>query len=181
VTKVEVRAKIPPDMAGAVPWFTPGISVADAHFMLSQLAEANLKPDETEQRWTFKHPELLELPAECRSSLLVHGHRVGVVRFKKLLLACNGARWANLPAVTVKEIVDKACVEWPSEKQGYPSPRVLAEITTELRQKKNDLCSITSEELEAYLASKMKLYTKHCSEESKAAQSYVIFMAHRRI
>jgi len=26
-------------MAGAVPWFTPGISVADAHFMLSQLAE----------------------------------------------------------------------------------------------------------------------------------------------
>ncbi|KAL3134546.1 hypothetical protein ABBQ38_006387 [Trebouxia sp. C0009 RCD-2024] len=88
-------------MADAVPRFTPGISVADAHFMLRQLAEANLKPDETEQRWTFKHPELLELPAECRSSLLVHGHRAGIVRFKKLLLACNGARWANMSVATV--------------------------------------------------------------------------------
>lgn len=177
---MEVRARIPIGMADAVPRFTPGISVADAHFMLRQLAEANLKPDETEQRWTFKHPELLELPAECRSSLLVHGHRAGIVRFKKLLLACNGARWANISVATVKEIVDRACVERPFGKQAYPSP-VPAKILTELRQKRNDLCSITSQELEAYLTSKMKLYTKHCSEESKAALSYVVFMADRRI
>ena len=37
---MEVRVKMPPDIAGALPWFTPGISVADAHFMLSQLASA---------------------------------------------------------------------------------------------------------------------------------------------
>ena len=171
-------ASIPPEMADAVPWFDPGSSVADAQFMLSQLAEANLKPDKTEQHWTFNQPDLLELPEECHSSLLVHGHRLGVVRFKKLLLACNGARWANLPIATVKEIVDTACGQWPAANLGTP---LLNEVAKQLKHKKHDLCSVTNQELEAYLASKMKLYTKHCSVESKAAQVYVMFMAHRRV
>ena len=175
---MEFRASIPLEMADAVPWFNPGISVADAHFMLRQLAEANLKPDKTEQHWTFNQPDLLELPEECRVSLLVHGHRLGVVRFKKLLLACNGACWANISVATVKEIVDNACAQWPAENPGYP---LLTEVAKQLKQKKHDLCSVTNEQLEAYSASKTKLYTKHCSDESKAAQNYVKFMAHRRI
>ncbi|KAL3162776.1 hypothetical protein ABBQ38_008594 [Trebouxia sp. C0009 RCD-2024] len=78
-----------------------------------------------------------------------------------------------MSVATVKEIVDRACVERPFGKQAYPDP-VPAKVFTELRQKRNDLCSITSQELEAYWTSKMKFYMKHCSEESKAALSYVV-------
>ena len=34
--------------------------VADGKFLLEQLDVANRQPDETEQHWTFNHPELLE-------------------------------------------------------------------------------------------------------------------------
>ena len=177
---MDVRWKIPSEMASAVPWFTPGISVAEGKLLLEQLAEANKKQDDTEQRWTFDHPELLQLPKECHGSVLVHGHRFGLVRFKQLLLACNGPRWANLPQARVAEIVDKACAEYLSDKRESSSPP-LSEIITGLKQKKEDLVSITSSELEAYLAGKMTMYTKNFSEESQAAASYALFMVHRHI
>ena len=65
--------------------------------MSLDFAASNKRLDETEEsQWRFEHPDLSGLPSLCQKSLLVHGHREGLVRFKKLIFACNGMKWALL-------------------------------------------------------------------------------------
>ena len=68
-------------------------SVRSAIDILRDFERAHTPPDSTEP--VFEHVDILELPEECRASVLVHGHRVGLVRFAKIKLACQGGSYAT--------------------------------------------------------------------------------------
>lgn len=156
----------------------PGMTKDEAIAMVVEFGEATKRPDETEREWRFASTPLSDLPPLCRKSLLVHGHREGLVRFKKLF-ACKAANYAVLqPPSEVLAIVDKVTARLQA---AYDDD--LKTAAAELVKKRELLCSKagldTEDEaiLEQALVNMKVIFT----EESQAAVLYTDFMLPRRI
>ena len=151
------------------------------------MAKSNEPPDETEQQWRFEHPRLSDLPSLCQKSLLVHGHRVELVRFRKLLHACNGMQLASLePASEVDSILDKTVGKFKASSKEEAETYV--ESMAGLISKKEDLLSQEHappaddmQAYEEYLHQKYARLKAIFAEESQAAVLYVQLMLPHQI
>lgn len=179
--------ELSPELHEIVPQCHPGMTVPAAMAFAMDRAEANKRPDKTECQSSFAHPDLADLPALCQTSLLVHGHREGLVRFRKLLFACKGFRWAFLEEPSEVNAITEAAFEKlrsTSREQADTYVKAMAE----LYRKKEDLLSTKDappmDDVQAYsryLCQKQAKVETVFAEESQAAALYVQFMLPRRI
>ena len=161
------------------------MTVSEMGAMSLDFEVSNKRPDETESQWRFEHPGLSDLPSLCQKSLLVHGHREGLVRFKKLLFACNGMKWALLnPASEVNVIVQKALdnLRQPGVTSSYV--KAVAELMDKHEWLLSDKNAPSTDDVQAhaeYLRLQYAKLVEIFAEESKAAVLYAEFMLPRQI
>ena len=180
----------PADVSSIVPWLSDDLTHAEIFIKLREYDEANKRPDGSQEQFRFSHPELLELPEKCQYSLLVHGHRTGLVRFEKLLWTFNGYTYSHLtPCTEATEIVERV-QKLHADTAGVTkaADARMADILQKLTKKMKNLVSTIGmpdskdvKALEGFMSFKQEVQEEIYLEECQAAAAYVTFMLPRQI